>query len=172
MLDTNDASKITICVLWLVQIAGRLLLLSYVLSFLFAFVMCSPWHCPGHSDMAYLLPFMATFTIFPVGLILFFVTRKVKGEKSYGRKSVQKFSASLYLTGLLFILWFLWRVGRVLLNCFEWKCFLIVLQSMPLPFVPFYALLPLGIVFIAFGSLVTPSANSNEKTGGCNGRAD
>ncbi len=141
--------------LWLLQIFGRFLISIFLLSLGISLYACPFLTCRGESAAVGFLPFMAFFTVLPLGLILTLSTRKGKGEDSYGSKSMARLSGLLFALGLFFILAFLMQLGVVVMNCSTLACVSMLYRVvfmvpiiMIIPFVNFYTALPIGILFI------------------------
>ncbi|MCL4678331.1 MAG: hypothetical protein KJ017_07050 [Alphaproteobacteria bacterium] len=159
MTKENEISWKTGALLTILQILGRLMVLAFLLAVAFSIFACPPWNCVGESGAVYILPFMAFFTILPLGLILVFATRKSKDEKKYGIKSLKKSKNFLFGLGVFCILSFLLIILTIVIRCSSLDCVYLLSRAplsafffIPIPFLFFlnsYTLLPFGLLFIA-----------------------
>lgn len=153
-MDTKDFPKSASLLLMGLQMLGRLLVLIFLFSVAFSMLTCPPWSCHGESVIIYMFPFMAFFTILPIGIILIFSTRKSKFEKDYGSGSMKRFSSFLFVAGLFLVLAFLYQLGFIVLKCSSWECVSMLSKRFVLPFlnlIPFlnlYTVLPLSGLLI------------------------
>ena len=155
MSDKDEIPKGIITFLRVTQIIGRVLLGIFCLVLVLAVLSCPPWICSGEKGVIYAIPFMAGFTILPLGLVLVLSTRKAGGEKEYGIKSLKNFANALFLLGATFILRIIWFIGEAYWSGFTWDHIMELLSKREvIPFVPLNTLLPMGMIIIIISMMV------------------
>lgn len=110
MDDSKDIPNYIEALLRILQIFGRLLLLSCLL--LFGLILYySPLNpSTEHSDLLFDIACYSIISNLPLGILLVLSTRKLKGEKKYGVNTLKIFERAVMGIGLSLVLLLLWMV--------------------------------------------------------------
>jgi hypothetical protein len=148
MINDTEIPRSISLFLKILQVSGWLMILIFLLTLGFSFIVCPPWNCYGESGVVYFLPFMAFFTALPLGTLFVISTRKSRGQKKYEKTSLRRFENTVFGLGLFFIFIFLGIICLMLTRCASWECVRGLSQFSIFLFVNIYTALPLGIFFL------------------------